>query len=1272
MQAFIYRLNGRLAALGIILLTVGMIAGCSNDASSTGNVTATPTLSPGAGTYSSSQTVTISDTTSGAVLYCTTDGTAPTTSSPQCSQPMTVYKTEFMQVLAVAPGKSASSVTSAGYVINLNAAPTPTISPSGGTYTGTQQVTISDSLSGANIYYTLDGTTPTASSTLYTGAISIAQSETMSAIAVATGYANSAVASAAYIIQSAASTPTVSSLSPSSATINGAAFTLTINGTNFDSGATVKWGSTALTTTYVSSTKLTAAVPASLLATAGAVVVSVTTSAGTSAYGAFTVSQALPSVTALSPTSVTAGSSGFTLSAAGANFDSSAKVNWNEAALTTTYVSATSLTATVPASLVANAGAATVTVSTTAGTSNNFTFTINAASPTISALSPPSGTAGSTVTISGSHFGSTQGTVSIGGAAATVTSWTDSSISATVPSGLSTGSASLIVTTSGNLTASSTFTVNASGASISSINPSSGAVGTLVTISGSDFGTTKGTVSFGGTATTVTSWTDSSITATVPSGLSVGNANVVITTSDNKTASTSFIVMVALTGVVESGNGTGATALPLSASVQLYAAGTSGYGSAPTAIGNAASTNTTTGTFSIAYDCSSLSAPGDQMYLVATSNSSSDIVLMAALGSCSSIGTSYSSGVILNEATTIASAYALSPFASLKSSGGINIGTPTSGSSCNETSSWLSTGPETCNYVGLKNAFKTVNNLVNLANGTVYAQTPFYTSTYGNAAGSALNSSYVPQTRIHTLANILASCVQATGSCSTLTGSAGDGSAKDTLQVAWEIAQYPGTNVSSLYSLQASTPPYTTALSSAPNDWTLALTYTGGGLGYLSQINANPYYSPRVNSFAIDAQQNLWLYVNCYKPSKVQKLVEFNNVGEALSTASTSSSTTCGGYQPLYNGSTVGLTAANSNNYAIAFDQQGHLWAPSTIYTSSGSSIDTTTGIVEISTDGQTILAGANLADTATASTDTLECLPMSMAADASGYLWIGCKGVSRGGGIAAVNTSTATVAGSESKSAITNSAMGDLDSIALDPTGYVWGAINPYLYGYSNADYATFDTYLTQISASNVTSSTIPAVTSNHSSSGNTYTNVATDNAGNLYTSSATLGTLNFSTNQGTSWTPYTYPIPTSVGTSPVGLEQIVIDGKGHLWSMVWPQDGSVTLGAYSYLIEMSSGGALLSPSLSGSVYGYTGAGGGGETQPILANYANGFKPSSVAIDSAGNLWTTNLTLPSSGATGYSQSLIGQQLVEFVGIAAPVTTPVVNAYTNNAVGLRP
>jgi hypothetical protein len=348
-------------------------------------------------------------------------------------------------------------------------------------------------------------------------------------------------------------------------------------------------------------------------------------------------------------------------------------------------------------------------------------------------------------------------------------------------------------------------------------------------------------------------------------------------------------------------------------------------------------------------------------------------------------------------------------------------------------------------------------------------------------------------------------------------------------------------------------------------------------------------------------------------------------------------------------------------NYPIAFDQQGHLWV-----TSANSS---STGVSEISADGSTILNGISLQSLTTATSNTLTCTPASMAIDASGYMWIGCTandGYSDGG-IVAVNTSSAALVGSESASVVTSSNMGELDSIALDQIGNIWGAINPYKGGFASY-YDTFDTYLTQISDT----PSAPVVTSNHSTSGNTYTNVVTDSTGTLYTSSATLGTLNFSTNQGTSWTPYTYPIPTSVGSSPAGVEYLVLDGKSHLWGMVWPQNGSLTLGANSYLIEMSSGGTLLSPSVSGSVYGYTGTGGGGESQPILANYANGYKPTSgVMIDGAGNLWTTNLTLPSSGVTGYL-SMIGQQLVEFVGIAAPVTTPAVNAYTNNAVGSRP
>src|ERR1700761_8166829 len=56
----------------------------------------------------------------------------PTTSSPQCGLPTTVFKSEFLQAIAVAPGKAASQAASAGYTINLSGAPIPDFSPAGG------------------------------------------------------------------------------------------------------------------------------------------------------------------------------------------------------------------------------------------------------------------------------------------------------------------------------------------------------------------------------------------------------------------------------------------------------------------------------------------------------------------------------------------------------------------------------------------------------------------------------------------------------------------------------------------------------------------------------------------------------------------------------------------------------------------------------------------------------------------------------------------------------------------------------------------------------------------------------------------------------------------------------------------------------------------------------------------------------------------------------------------------------------------------------------
>ena len=110
--------------------------------------------------------------------------------------------TETLQAIAVATGDTNSAVASAAYTISssLPSVSTPTFSPAAGTYTSAQSVSISDATSGATIYYTTNGTTPTTSSTEYTGPITVSSTETLQAIAVATG--DSAVASAAYTITS--------------------------------------------------------------------------------------------------------------------------------------------------------------------------------------------------------------------------------------------------------------------------------------------------------------------------------------------------------------------------------------------------------------------------------------------------------------------------------------------------------------------------------------------------------------------------------------------------------------------------------------------------------------------------------------------------------------------------------------------------------------------------------------------------------------------------------------------------------------------------------------------------------------------------------------------------------------------------------------------------------------------------------------------------------------------------------------------------------------
>jgi hypothetical protein len=164
---------------------------------------ATPAFSPAPGTYSSAQQVTISTATSGATIYYTKDGTAPTTSSAKYGGPVSISATTTLRAMATAPNFSNSAVATGMYTIQSGpaTAATPTFSPNPGTYTGYQYVSMSSATPGATIYYTTNGVTPTTASPKYVGAIIVHTTSTIKAIATAPNMSNSAVATGVYTIQ---------------------------------------------------------------------------------------------------------------------------------------------------------------------------------------------------------------------------------------------------------------------------------------------------------------------------------------------------------------------------------------------------------------------------------------------------------------------------------------------------------------------------------------------------------------------------------------------------------------------------------------------------------------------------------------------------------------------------------------------------------------------------------------------------------------------------------------------------------------------------------------------------------------------------------------------------------------------------------------------------------------------------------------------------------------------------------------------------------------
>jgi probable HAF family extracellular repeat protein len=230
-------------------------------------------------------------------------------------------------------------------------------------------------------------------------------------------------------------TTPVMGVTPSSVVVGTNNFQITVNGSNFVSGAIVYWNGLPLNTTLTSSSSLVAAVPVALLASAGYATITAINPGGSPSNGfVIAIVNPTPAVTMLSAQQATAGAPSFTMTISGIGFLLSSQVYWNDLLLAATYVSSTQIAVVIPAAQLAVPSVAAITVvnpSPGGGASAPAVFGVNPPAPVASSISPSSsliGATGVTLTVSGSGFDLTS-----------VVSWNDTALQTTYisPSALS-------------------------------------------------------------------------------------------------------------------------------------------------------------------------------------------------------------------------------------------------------------------------------------------------------------------------------------------------------------------------------------------------------------------------------------------------------------------------------------------------------------------------------------------------------------------------------------------------------------------------------------------------------------------------------------------------------------------------------------------------------------------------------------------------------------------------------------------------------------------
>ena len=272
-------------------------------------------------------------------------------------------------------------------------------------------------------------------------------------------------------------------------------------------------------------------------------------------------------------------------------------------------------------------------------------------------------------------------------------------------------------------------------------------------------------------------------------------------------------------GVSFTGNAKAGMQPVVAATVQLYAAGTSGNGSQGTGLLTNTLATDGAGAFTIpaGYACPAASS---QLYVVVLGGHvgagapNPAITLATPIGACNQLTSG--SQFVINEVTTTATAYGLAQFLSA----GANIGATST------------------NTQGLRNAVATVASLANLTTGT-------------SPGASFPQNSSSPAAKINSVANLLNTCTSANSAsgCNALfsaTTPSGGTAPNNTLDAALNLVRNPGTNVATLYTQSSTSTAFNPALTTAPSDWTMFLNYTGGGINTPTAVG-------------VDSTGNVWV-----------------------------------------------------------------------------------------------------------------------------------------------------------------------------------------------------------------------------------------------------------------------------------------------------------------------------------------------------------------------------------------------------------------------------